>query len=70
MRLTTPLILFIFIASAVFLSSGSLFAQPKLSIPESIFNFGYVPQNSKISHVFWLHSTGADSLKIEKVSPG
>jgi hypothetical protein len=43
---------------------------PRLILPESEFDFGYVPQNSKISHVFWLKSAGDDSLKILKVVPG
>ena len=45
-------------------------AEPKLAIPEPDFNFGYVPQHSVISHVFWLYSTGTDSLKIVNVRPG
>ena len=45
-------------------------AQPKLTIPEAEFDFGYVPQHASISHVFWLHSTGTDSLKIVNVRPG
>ncbi|MEW5924508.1 MAG: hypothetical protein AB1746_11025 [Candidatus Zixiibacteriota bacterium] len=45
-------------------------AQPKLTIPEAEFDFGFVPQNSQISHVFWLFSTGTDSLKIVNVRPG
>jgi len=49
---------------------GFALAEPQLSIPEPSFDFGYAPQNSTISHVFWLHSTGTDSLKIIKVSPG
>lgn len=49
---------------------SQLLAQPKMSLPESVFEFGYVPQNCKISHVFWIHSTGTDTLKILKVSPG
>lgn len=44
--------------------------QPKLAIPEAEFDFGYVPQNSTISHIFWLYSTGTDSLKIINVRPG
>ena len=52
------------------LSLSSAFAAPRLTIDENIFNFGYVPQNSKISHVFWLKSTGDDTLKILKVVPG
>ena len=50
--------------------SSNLLAAPRLTIPESIYKFGYVPQNSKVSHVFWLYSTGDDSLKILKVIPG
>lgn len=49
---------------------ASASAAPRLTIPESTFNFGYVPQNAKISHDFWLHSTGDDTLKIIKVVPG
>lgn len=43
---------------------------PRLAIPETEFDFGYVPQKAKISHDFWLHSTGTDTLRIVKVSPG
>jgi len=48
----------------------SAIAGPKLSIPEPEFNFGYVPQAAKISHDFWLYSTGDSTLRIIKVSPG
>jgi hypothetical protein len=54
----------------VFLLTTSLFGAPRLTIPESSFDFGYVPQNSSISHEFWLYSEGDDSLKILKVIPG
>ena len=43
---------------------------PRLEIPESIFDFGYVPQNAVISHVFWLKSTGDDTLRILNIKPG
>jgi Protein of unknown function (DUF1573) len=45
-------------------------AEPNLLIPESAFDFGYAPQKSKLSHVFWLKSTGDETLVIEKVVPG
>ena len=45
-------------------------AGPELTISEKLFDFGYVPQNSKVSHVFWLHNTGDQDLKITKVTPG
>jgi hypothetical protein len=45
-------------------------AEPVLTLSEKMFDFGYVPQNSKVSHVFWLHNTGDQDLKITKVTPG
>lgn len=48
---------------------GSLAAAPRLTIPEGTFDFGYVPRNSTVSHMFWLKSTGTDSLKINSVDP-
>lgn len=60
----------LFGALLILLGTTQVFSAPRLTMPESVFNFGYVPQNSKISHDFWLHSTGDDSLKILKVVPG
>jgi hypothetical protein len=57
------------IAVVLVLASG-LQAAPKMTLPETEFNFGYAPQHSDISHVFWIHSTGDDSLKILNVVPG
>ena len=58
----------------VFLFFDSALSKPQLTIPDPVFDFGYVPQNSKISHVFWLYSTGTDTLtdtlKIINVRPG
>jgi len=45
-------------------------AAPRLTLPETVFNFGYCPQNSDVSHKFWLISTGDMPLKITKVIPG
>ena len=50
--------------------TGSAIAAPQLTIKESIFNFGFVPQNSKVTTGFWLFSSGDDSLKIIRVVPG
>ena len=57
---------------ALFLVVAAGVAQgaPRLTIPETSFDFGYVPQHAKVSHIFWLHSTGDDELKILKVTPG
>lgn len=43
---------------------------PQLTIEEPEFVFGYAPQHSKVSHVFWLKSTGSDTLRILSVRPG
>jgi hypothetical protein len=57
------------LAIAALLSSTALGA-PLMHLPEKEFDFGYVPQNSKVSHVFMIYNNGDDSLKIEKVVPG
>ena len=44
--------------------------QPRIEVPEVSFNFGYVPQGASISHTFWLHSVGGDTLRITDVRPG
>lgn len=50
--------------------TAKLAAAPRLSIAETSFDFGFSPQNAKLSHVFWLKAEGADSLNILKVVPG
>ena len=62
-RLAATVVLALICAAAVV-------AAPRLTIPETEFDFGFVPQNAKISHVFWLHSSGTDTLKIVQVNPG
>ena len=52
------------------LLASQAFAAPRLTIPEAEFDFGFVPQNSSISRVFWLHSNGDDSLRIVNINPG
>ncbi|MEZ5359188.1 MAG: hypothetical protein R3F48_10205 [Candidatus Zixiibacteriota bacterium] len=54
---------------SLFLASLAL-AGPKMEIPQDSFDFGYIPQDAKVSHVFWIRSVGDDSLKIVKVTPG
>lgn len=67
MKKTTLVLLIMIFTIGLF---GVALADPAMTIPESVFDFGYVPQHSKISHIFWLHSTGTDTLKILKVKPG
>ncbi len=54
---------------AILLVSSAL-GGPNLTIPESAFDFGYVPQHAKVSHIFWLYSTGDSTLRITKIIPG
>lgn len=42
----------------------------KMELLETDFDFGYVPQDSKVSHIFWLKNIGEDSLEIINVKPG
>jgi len=52
------------------LLASAAFGGPNLTINEPDFDFGFVPQHAKISHVFWLYSTGDSTLKITKIVPG
>lgn len=61
---------FLGVAVITLLWAVTVKSAPRLTMPESVFDFGYVPQNSTVSHVFWLYSTGDDTLKILRVSPG
>lgn len=65
LKITTALLLLV-----VLIAASAVMAAPRLVLPETTFNFGYVPQNAKISHDFWLYSKGEDSLHILKVVPG
>ena len=65
-KTATLLLLLLFVISL----ANVAFSQAKLSIPDAEFDFGYVPQHSKISHIFWLQSTGTETLHIENVRPG
>lgn len=57
-------------AILILLLVAQAMAVPKMFLPEEKFDFGFVPQDVKISHVFWIKSVGDDSLKILKVKPG
>ncbi|MFZ1682946.1 MAG: DUF1573 domain-containing protein [Candidatus Zixiibacteriota bacterium] len=58
------------LAGVLVLGAGTSQAAPKLVMSDTTYDFGYVPQNAHISHVFWLKSAGTDTLKIIKVTPG
>jgi hypothetical protein len=58
------------VAMAIMGLSTASFAGPKVSIPEKHWDFGNVPQNSTISHAYWIMNIGDDTLKIINVKPG
>lgn len=43
---------------------------PKLLIPELVFDYGYTPPQSVLSHYYLIKNVGTDTLKIEQVRPG
>jgi len=54
----------------VLIFAGQVLAKPELTLKSSKFDFGYSPYNTKISHSFWLYSTGDETVNIEKVITG
>jgi hypothetical protein len=60
----------IFLSLALLALAGSVAAEPQMTVGENSFDFGYAPQNNRVAHVFWLRSTGVDTLRITKVQPG
>ena len=51
-------------ATLVFIScSISQAGIPKIEFSERIWDFGRVPQNSTVSHIFWIKNVGSDTLK-------
>lgn len=42
----------------------------RLTIENPVFDFGFTPQYSQVSHEFWLKSTGTDTLRILDIRPG
>jgi hypothetical protein len=50
--------------------SGISAGAPKIEVPETNWDFGHVPQNSTLTHDYWIRNVGTDSLKIIKVKPG
>jgi hypothetical protein len=45
-------------------------AGPKILMPETRWDYGDVPQNSTLSHAYWIKNIGDDTLKIVNVKPG
>lgn len=59
------------LVSAAMLSAPNAFAgKAEIMVPEESFDFGYTPQDAKVTHVFWIKNTGDDTLFIQDVKPG
>jgi hypothetical protein len=62
------LILVFLILVFVFYQTGLQAAGAKLQISEISWDFGRVPQNSVLSHGFWLKNVGIDTLRALNVA--
>ncbi len=53
-----------FFISIVFLTySFSQAGTPRIEFSERVWDFGRVPQQSTVSHTFWIKNVGTDTLK-------
>ncbi|MFH1701409.1 MAG: DUF1573 domain-containing protein [Candidatus Zixiibacteriota bacterium] len=55
--------------SFLIIMAVSVVAQPDMKIDGETFDFGFVPQQAKVAHVFWLKSIGDTTLYIKTVKP-
>jgi hypothetical protein len=55
---------------AVKLTQNTQAGEPKLLIPETSFDYGFVPPRCTLSHYYLVKNAGTDSLKIKEVKPG
>ncbi|MCB2202273.1 DUF1573 domain-containing protein [bacterium] len=58
------------LSSIILVLAAGAFAGPELSTPNDAFDFGYLPQNSVVTHKFTLKSVGDETLVIERIKPG
>lgn len=57
------------IPAIVLLSAATAWAQPKITFPNSPWDFGEVLQQEKVFQQFEIHNAGSDTLFISRVSP-
>ena len=57
-RSSVQLAFLIFLASS-FAQAGT----PRIEFSETTWDFGMVPQQSTVSHIFWTKNVGTDTLK-------
>ena len=54
----------------ILLVAESGFGEQNLLIPGDRFEFGVIPKNSTVTHKFWFHSAGTDTLRIDTIITG
>ena len=60
----------VLILVALLVAGSSLCAQqkgPRLLVVQPVFDYGFVPDSSKVAHTYWLNNIGTDSLKVFSV---
>lgn len=57
-------------SSGLVLVAGVIFAGPKVKVTDDTIDFGRTPNNSIVTHTFWVKSVGDQPLRILKVDPG
>ena len=60
MRVRNCFVLLFFIFLACSLSQAGT---PRIEFSERVWDFGRVPQQSTVSHTFWIKNVGTDTLK-------
>lgn len=70
MNFQVMLKLIISAALIVVTTAANISAGPQIEMPESVFNFGIIPQHRIATHDFWIKSTGDEPLRITKIVPG
>lgn len=64
---------YVLLGAIVALSATLALAQqrgPKALVVDPRFDMGYMPQNTKVAHTFWINNIGTDSLNIYNVAVG
>lgn len=71
MRNLTPILLLVTLALVgAAVAQTSQGSGAKAFIETTTYDYGYIPGGEVVSHTYYLHSRGTDSLKILKVQPG
>jgi hypothetical protein len=62
--------MFIVFTAALCYAAGSQGLKAKIRLSEDYWYFGYLSTGAVVHHDFWIHNSGSDTLRIDKVTPG